>query len=433
MKSKTKAILSVFAALIVLGAGVFAYFYFIHENAEIREHRLAVEASYEFRSNLTHEDFLYDIEYMIAYLEAQFPFFDIIYQKHGVDLNELGARLRNYIAYEAQDLDWDSFFELIYNEYIAYARQAGHLDLLDAEERWDRIARNEYFISEDNITSLRASEAERILEVLNSSASILGYGPPEQEQSQPAWSPLISTSAAFTTEIIEAGRVASLTLNWLPHSLTQPAWQTLTRFYNQIENFEHLIIDIRNVQGDYSEGWFFYWFVISVLIDFRDTVAIDLYFLPTEENMQHMRQTYGLFPRMPGTHGLNRELGHLTLMNYSASIEPFDSAIPFGGQIWLLVDESVTSEAQFAAHYAKNIGFATLVGETTGGVFGNISGQRQVFALPRTGIIVQYDNAISVCYVTRIPIELGVEPHIFNRDGMDALETVLALIEEGNY
>jgi len=31
------------------------------------------------------------------------------------------------------------------------------------------------------------------------------------------------------------------------------------------------------------------------------------------------------------------------------------------------------------------------------------------------------------------PLEAGTIPHIFNREGMDALETVLALIEKGDY
>jgi len=106
---------------------------------------------------------------------------------------------------------------------------------------------------------------------------------------------------------------------------------------------------------------------------------------------------------------------------------------PFHGQIWMLVDENVFSAANQVAAFYKDTGFATLVGETTGGVSGSpAAASSNYFILPNTGIIVRYDPA----YVTTVhgrPLEYGIEPHIFNRPGMDALETVLELIREGNY
>jgi len=50
--------------------------------------------------------------------------------------------------------------------------------------------------------------------------------------------------------------------------------------------------------------------------------------------------------------------------------------------------------------------------------------------MPNTGIIFYFD----IFYVTDSrgrPLEAGTIPHFFNRPGMDALETVLALIAEG--
>ena len=61
-----------------------------------------------------------------------------------------------------------------------------------------------------------------------------------------------------------------------------------------------------------------------------------------------------------------------------------------------------------------------------------MGGPRIYVTLPNSGILF----VIDVFYVTDAhgrPLEAGTIPHYFNRDGMDALETVLALIEEGNY
>ena len=67
------------------------------------------------------------------------------------------------------------------------------------------------------------------------------------------------------------------------------------------------------------------------------------------------------------------------------------------------------------------------MGDTTGGGFG---GPRVAVPMPNTGVIFYFD----MFYITDArgrPIEAGTDPHFFNRPGMDALETVLALIAEG--
>ena len=69
------------------------------------------------------------------------------------------------------------------------------------------------------------------------------------------------------------------------------------------------------------------------------------------------------------------------------------------------------------------------MGEVTGGVYG---GPRTFVALPNSGIVFYMD----VFYVTDEhgrPLEAGTVPHYFNRPGMDALQTVLVMIAEGEY
>jgi len=77
------------------------------------------------------------------------------------------------------------------------------------------------------------------------------------------------------------------------------------------------------------------------------------------------------------------------------------------------------------------MGFATLVGETVRGGFTFL--RTTEFQLPNTGIIVAWDEDLLTDQYGRAFEEFPTEPHYFNRPGLDALETVLQLIEEGAY
>ena len=101
----------------------------------------------------------------------------------------------------------------------------------------------------------------------------------------------------------------------------------------------------------------------------------------------------------------------------------------------MLVDEWVFSGDQWIAAAYKNLGFATLVGETTGGMLGGFmhegeGGGTYNMMLPNSGFIVRFDNTLMLDSTGR-PVEYGTEPHFFNRPGLDALGTVLEMIHEG--
>jgi len=54
-------------------------------------------------------------------------------------------------------------------------------------------------------------------------------------------------------------------------------------------------------------------------------------------------------------------------------------------------------------------------------------------SLPNTGIVVRFGVAYYTDPTGRPLQGYGIQPHLPNRPGLDALETVLALIAEGNY
>jgi len=94
----------------------------------------------------------------------------------------------------------------------------------------------------------------------------------------------------------------------------------------------------------------------------------------------------------------------------------------------MLIDAGCFSAASMVAEFYKNTGFATLVGEPTGGAIPSPSGSA-FFVLPNTGIVIRYDPTLVVNRHGK-PLEYGTQPHYLNRPGMDALDTVLVLIAE---
>ena len=110
---------------------------------------------------------------------------------------------------------------------------------------------------------------------------------------------------------------------------------------------------------------------------------------------------------------------------------PYIPDTSFDGKVWLLTNGNNYSGGALFARHAKEMGFATLVGEQTGGAYTTSAGM--FFALPNTGIILRWDIDYLTDSEGRALNEFPTTPHHLNRPGMDALETVLKLIEEGSY
>ena len=99
------------------------------------------------------------------------------------------------------------------------------------------------------------------------------------------------------------------------------------------------------------------------------------------------------------------------------SINPKDS-IGFNGRIYLLVDKGVYSSSEMFAVFSKNTGFATLIGETTGG--DGIATNPLLCVLPNSGYIFRFsvvmglnhDGTCNEEFKTRPDIEVDAKKRI---------------------
>jgi len=257
------------------------------------------------------------------------------------------------------------------------------------------------------------------------------------------------------TRIIEDGRIAYVQVRaMLPNRIAQEA-AIMQRFLPRISNFEHLIIDLRGNRGGWNAG--FHEILTSAIISSPATTRYMYFVRGGEMNMEFLSRAihpweYTRFDVFDGF--VITEAGGIPVGNFSnrysdfEDFEEFDYLVRtsstvnpswrpalrnvFDGQVWLLVDSVSASASEHVTALYIREEIAIVVGETTRGVPGNPGLGRIYFSLPNTGVIVRYEPGYIVDITGRSLTE-GIPPHFQNRPGLDALETTLALIQEGAY
>jgi len=365
---------------------------------------------------LTREDFLYDFDYLMTMMQENFPYFGLIYRRNGVDMTALMPELRAMIEDESFNLNFVSFYDLLRTDFFYHAWPVTHLwfTVYDELYEWGMLE------TADNINGMmRYRDLLRL--------------PPQSYRG-----PIISSD--IETTIIEEGRIAYISMQTLPRWPGHELTQRIDEFYSQIEDFEHLIIDLRGNRGGFTS--FFDDLIASPLINYTLQATFYHFYKDGEHNRQHMRNIpipfsadmlYRIFPDINIPQAV---IDDLSVMDFfvreTLRVAPrITRQIDFNGKIWMLTDGYMFSSAHMVAAFYKEVGFATLVGETTAGMHIHNTFGSNFVQLPRTGLFVRYDFTYVLDSNGR-PVDYGIDPHYFNLPGMDALETVLELIRRGN-
>ena len=416
----------------------------------------------------TLEHFLYDLNYILHVLYENFPIFESVYQYRGVNIRAIIERTRVQLL-SIEYMDRDLFYDILYVNF-ANLFNRGHFNIFPPQgavhtleratqieeilsifenrerirpplvERFLRIERmwNQGFITHDDALGklnsyfrdyrlahdlLDAFVYESILEALE--IFWIWHNEIEQYREEVA------------VKIIENNKIAYISIERFAARTHIDYRDLVFNFFGEIQNFDHLIIDLRgNGGGDpkvfkylilepnISESWRIEGYAFLRYGNYTDKRLIRSFYQRSGMNL-----TYRNWMRLTQDDDLNYFNRFYTIINPNL-LSKFGYQPAFSGKIWLLIDGFTGSAAQVATWLVYEMGFATLVGDISGGNAGGPRTHR--IHLPYSRIILSFDMSKTTDSQGR-PLEAGTIPHHFNRPGMDALETVLVLISEGHH
>jgi len=401
------------------------------------------DATTIFTSGRARAEYLEDLSHLYNTLVANWPFVGVIYRTMGVDMHQLYIEARAHFE-TVDDIRSDNEFAIILNRlFIQPFSRHGHFDMLRSDFlRMHIEAFNNAVVAGDDWVANFLSE-------INNPATRALHGLTDEDFALPDMDNgglslvYATTPNNVQTRIIEYGRIAYVNILHMNSATMELDRITLLDFFHHVANYEHLIIDIRQNGGGISE--FFPNLVMSPNISQPLETYFYMFTMDGDHNQHLMALHFGDW-RSNGVSNSAFSPIHGDLLNHLVYLNPFDAELLdlyyiwhggidpiydeaiFGGRIWLLISEWNFSVAEQAAFFSKQTGFATLVGQTTRG--DGLGFQPLVLALPNTGIVVRYSSIYGTDPLGRNNQEFGTDPHYFNRPNMDALQTVLAMIEE---
>jgi len=408
---------------------------------------------------------LEDLDYFLHVMETDFCLFDTAHRARGTDIRAEAEIIRAEILANPS-MSANQFFALL-DSHFNYTSLGAHfgfvhpwhyLYIVNLPDSW-YLSGAGYFFPSSSLERLHYPHVQAFYGSRRSIGELIEYAQVLYMDIARWVAEQIAGETAGETRIrntsIEEGRIVHLYIGEFRVPAGQSAEEVIEwyfSFFESIRGYDHLIIDISSNTGGnlnyfrllimnpnitevyYSQAFVFFnqgYYNIDNIYRDRPGRAMLNYHKTTEyrRTVEEMVETYYLTDMNPASVGM-LEYGFRMIRTITPNLSArFDYQPAFDGKIWLLIGPNSLSAAEYSARLAKNSGFATLVGERTGG---NLSGNPIFVALPNTGILFTMD----VLYVTDRygrPFDAGTYPHHFTRPGLTALETVLQLIEEGAY
>jgi len=392
-----------------------------------------------------------DFDYMIEVLLNNFPYFGIAERRLGVNVEELIAETREAIVGTRYSLTTNYNFWWVLDHYLfARVGYVGHL-FIQAPEMIHLTLANVYrgpvgYDGEFLYMGNREFTYWGMLfrDIVRSEAARQFYGYIEIDLNN--YEEGMIEPDNVTVDIVADG-IGYISVARFWHYNIEHDRQIIFDFMEEITDFDHLIIDLRGNPGGFTRYFIMNFMMPNLPYGEELIIPMHTMFMAGDYNIPWIEansdDTYLLFgertERIPVQEFI--DAGDFPYMNpYDLEILDYVSPyyitirgtgeILFPGRIWVLVDGGSASAVEYASLYIQATGFATIVGEPTRGITGGaMSG---FFVLPNTGLIVRHDIGYFFDSYGRAIDEFGVAPDIINFEGMDALETVLAIIEADN-
>lgn len=377
---------------------------------------------------LNKKQMLEDYEYMWDTLKACYPCWGVI-SRHGIDIDKVYDINKEHI----RDLKTENDFYNLINITISSFMKIGHIDLLDYKafkyiqyifKDDSNIKKNEVYYDlffdpevENVYEKLRIAKKENNIDLLYFEENI-------------------SNNIRYF-DIVE-NEVAYIEIKSFREQYIENDILKLQCIYNKIKDYKHVIFDVSHNSGGISE----YWQSCIVEPNITDEVLKCSYYvlIQKEELNEKFLSVSGysfddLKPvsELPIFENVNRD--DFIFAPYFIKSEYMicsnNESKSLNGKIWVIISGDSYSATDDFAHFCKETGFATLMGQSTGGSgFGVAMG---FFKLPNSKYIIQYCPSIGLDNDGINNIEFGTEPEYFvNGDtrNVNNINNYLKLIKE---
>lgn len=426
MKRKKLLVLLLAAAVVFFGV-----------NWGYRSYRLSQAP--DFIKNFTREEALEDYDEAWRVIEENYPYYGVVKRMYGVDLTEIKTRYRNRLNSEAS-LDYLKFYEIL-NRSLQEANGIGHL-MLFTPDFYDYIMDGLDYDPETQtiqnpntegigfllpqLTQPRSAQAFAYLH----SATLSSLFAKNQVQAS------LSPEKQLTMEVLDEDTLYiqffSCYVGYIERDRAQ-----IADFIRANSDKPNLIIDITRNAG----GNDYYWMKCFVEPMLAAPITCPVRYLvkggaenqqilslngtPPEGFSTDLSPLYAL-PKIH-TEDLDDMWGMLT---GSFTLSPALEEPLYTGNIFLLIDKGTHSSAAGFAHFSKETGWATLVGNnnTKGDGAGGIT--PIYHALPNSGLIFSYRMSYAISSDGSLSAEVGTTPHIPSPEGETPLETCQKFIAQ---
>lgn len=401
---------------------------------------------------LPREQRLADFESLCEGLRENYPYVKLAKRQVGADLDALETAYREKVEQCAND---DAFYYVL-KDFIGTFSCTGHLDL------WGRRYESELADKREYVEKSGKEERERMepyLRTLDNPVSHRTYASMtkyyqeincrmEEKRAEENGGDRGESAEAVSagengeaveeampanveTKILEPGKTAYVFIDIFDYEQMETDREILLPFYEEVKDYENLIIDITNNLGGSMR--YFDELVAAPLT--KETLTVPGYqlFKGGENNETFLQIKKGVasglyqpVSELPAMPKLNPEDAADCdwFLREDYTIEPTGDG--FDGKIWLLVSENNYSSSEYAAMFSKASGFATLVGRRTRG--DGIGTDPAYLILENSGLVVQYSPMYGVTADGSGSEEHGTEPDIVSPEGESALETCLKQI-----
>lgn len=346
------------------------------------------DKSISSNGQLTQQQKLKDFEYMYTILKENYPYFGVNKRLNGVDWL---ANKNKYIEQIKATKSDEDYYETL--KGILHQLNNGHARLLN---------KSEYLTFNKGFKKDEKTYSKAWLDEMNKPEAVKRYSAMKVTKSKEEV-PANTNSDNVKTSILEENKVAYLAVHSFFNTDKAKEGQIIKSFLQSIKNYKALVIDIRGNGGGDAR----YWENNIVPMLLNDSVRYNEYlFFRGGEFVEKFIESkfsvgYSALNRVSSFNGeqlktLPPEIAKdfKYCVGIPLTYKPKNS-VDFQGKIYMLVDRNVFSSSETFAVFAKSTGFATLVGEKTGG--DGIGFDPAVCTLPSG-------------YIFEFPLDMGFAP-----------------------